>query len=309
MTTPPPDVLDTAFDRLGQWGFDDPNGYVNHGPMVCEALDALGRPAEVESWSLLDSGTPPAIPVEPRRFVWTEALGDCTRAGEWMGYFGRAIADDGWAPVLDEWLPRLLPGVGVALFHGAIRSAHAVRAIETADTPARRAELVRALGYWAALFDHGSPADLTAARSVEDVRLEVVNAAAAAARHYIARPNIIHLHGVTAAMAVSILIDHADEETAATGLAQIRAEHASLYEHSDPVVDVVAPNVEDATLIDAAIVSGEAHAVKLVEAARRGFAATKDPVFLAAAERVTRRGRRATMRQEPSSAINEATSR
>lgn len=285
-------VLDAAFDRLGRWGFDDPDGYVNHGPMACEALDALGRPAEVDSWSRLDSGTPPVTPVEPRLFVWEEALGDDTRAGEWMGYFGHAVAHDGWAPVLGEWLPRLLPGMGAVLFHGAIRCAHAARAIETADTPARRAELVRALGYWAALWAPGCPPDPQAVRGVDDIRLEVAHAAADAARRYLARPNIIHLHGVTAAMAVSILVRHVDEATAAAALAQVRGEHAALYARVEPVSAVAASDIAEATLVDAAIASGEAHAVKLVEACRRGYAATDDPVFVAAAERVVRRGLR-----------------
>ena len=298
MTTPT-DVLDAAFDRLGRWGFDDPGGYVNHGPMVCEALDALGRPAEVDSWSRQDTGTPPVDPVEPRRFVWTEALGDPTRAGEWMGHFERAVADQGWAPVLHEWLPRLLPGLGVALFHGAIRCAHAARAIEAADTPARRAELVRSLGYWAALFGEGQAPDHDALRGEDDVEREVVRAAADAARHYLVRPNIIQLHGVTAAMAVSVLIRHTDEATAAGALAQVKAEQAALWEHTVPVAATPAPEVDEARLIDASIASGDAHAVKLVEAARRGFAATGDPIFLAAAERAARRGLRKLMQEEP----------
>jgi hypothetical protein len=294
------DVLDAAFDRLGRWGFDDPNGYVNHGPMACEALDALCRPLEVDSWSRLETGTPPTNPVAPRRFIWTEALGDVTRAPQWMGYFQRAIADDGWEPVLNEWLPRLLPGMGVALFHGAIRCAHATRAVETADTPARRAELVRALGYWAALFDRGYPPDLASVRGVGDVELAVVHAAADAARHYLARPNIITLHGVTAAMAVSILIRHTDQGAAAAALAQIKAEHAALYDGTDPIPGAAPPDLGQTTLVRAAIASGDAHAVKLVEACFRGFAATDDPVFLAAAERVVRRGLRTLARQEPS---------
>jgi hypothetical protein len=298
--TAPTEVLDAAFDRLGQWGFDDPDGYVNHGPMVCEALDALGRPADVDSWSRLDTGTPPATPVEPHRFVWQEALGDATRAGEWMGYFERAVTDQGWAPILGEWLPRLLPGMGAVLFHGAIRCAHATRAIETADTPARRAELVRSLGYWAALFDTSYPPDLGAVRGVDDIELAVVHAAADAARRYLARPNIIHLHGVTAAMAVSILIRHADDATAAAALAQIRAEHTALYEHTAPVDPPAPPDIDEATLADAAIASGDAHAVKLVEACRRGFAATGDPAFLAAGERVARRGLRRLNRHDAS---------
>lgn len=286
------DVLDAAFDRLGHWGFDDRDGYPNHGPMVCEALDVLGRPDEVDAWSRLDNGTPPTIPVEPDGFVWQDALGDPSRADEWIGYFEVAVADSGWAPVLDEWLPRLLPGIGVVLFHGAIRCAHAVRAIGTADTPARRAELVRALGYWAAFWAPGAAPDLTAVRAVDDAQLEVVQSAADAARRYLTRPNIINLHGVTAAMAVSILIRHVDEATAATALAHVKAENAVLYERTEPVLTVAAPDITEATLVAAAVASGDAHAVKLVEACRRGFAATDDPVFLAAAERVARRGLR-----------------
>jgi len=289
----PTDVLDAAYDRLGRWGFDDPDGYVNHGPMTCEALDALGRPAEVGSWSRLESGTPPTTPVPPRGPLGPEALGDAGRAGEWMGHFEAAVAEAGWAPVLHRWLPRLLPGMGVALFHGAIRCAHATRAIETADTPARRAELVRALGYWAALFEPGYPPQTTSVGADDDVARAVVRAAADAARHYLDRPNIIHLHGVTAAMAVSVLVRHTDEATAATALGQVRAEHAALYEGTEPVTEVPEHDIPRATLIDAAVASGEAHAVKLVEASLRGFDATGDPAFLAAAERVARRGLRA----------------
>lgn len=293
----PTDVLDAAFDRLGRWGFDDPDGYVNHGPMACEALDAMGRSDEVDSWSRIDSGTPPTVPVTPRRFEWTEALGDPRWTAEWMGHFEQAIAHDGWAPVLDEWPPRLLPGMGVALFHGAIRCAHATRAIEAADTAARRAELVRSLGYWAALFEPGHLPDDGAARNVDDIGLAVVHTAADAARCYLARPNIVHLHGVTAAMAVSILVRHTSEAAAANALAQITAEHTALYERTHPIDEVDPPDIDEDTLISAAVASGEAHAVKLVEASLRGFTATDEPVFLAAAERVARRGLRTLMRR------------
>lgn len=303
----PDDVLDAALDRFGRWGFDDPDGYVNHGPMVCEALNALDRPAEVDSWSRSYSGTPPTVPVPPHGHMGVEALGHTGRAPEWLGYFERRIADDGWAPVLDEWLPRLFPGMATALFHGAIRCAHATRAIETADTPARRAELARSLGYWAALLEPGQPPDLTAVRGVDDVELAVVHAAADAARHYLARPNIFQLHGVTAAMAVTILIRHTDEAAGATALAQVTTEHAALWAGSDLIGEVAAPDVHETTLVDAAIASGEAHAVKLVEASRRGFAATGDPAFLAAAERVARRGLRTLARRGPPSRREVAT--
>lgn len=296
MSSDDPRVLDDAYDRLGRWGFDEPGGYVNHGPMACEALDALGRSDQVDGWSRLDDGTPPVEPVAPIGFVWQDSLGDVTRAGEWMGLFAGAVADDGPEGVLAEWLPRLLPAMGVALFHGAIRTAHAARAVTEVDTPARRAELVRALGYWAALWAPGPPVDGAGVAPVDDVRRAIVEAAADGARRYVARPNIINLHGVTAAMAVALLVEHTDEDAARTALAQVHAEHAALYDGVEAATVDAAPDVTATSLVDAAVASGEAHAVKLVEAGRRGWAATGDPAFLAASERVVRRGRRALER-------------
>ncbi|MCB0999452.1 MAG: DUF4243 domain-containing protein [Acidimicrobiales bacterium] len=281
--------LDAAFDRLGRWGFDDPDGFVNHGPMVCEALHELGRFAEVDSWSRQVSGTPPVVVVHPTRFDWTDAIGDLSRTGEWMGYFERSIADEGWSSTLHTWLPRLLPGLGVALFHGAIRTAHAARAVEDVASPSRCAELARSLGYWAGLFEAGAVVDERDLSGGDEPRRGVVEAAAGAAHHYLAKPNIFGLHGVTAAMAVSILVRHVDTDDAVAALAQLRAEHAVLYRGVVPRHEFDVQHLEEATLVEAAVQSGDAHAVKLVEACRRGLAATGDEVFLAAAERVTRR--------------------
>src|SRR3954471_1899566 len=142
-----PTVLDEAYERLAVFGFDEPRGFVNHAPMGCEALAALGRPDDVDRWSRTpDPGNPALAPRRPGHFVWEEALGDGRRTAEWLGYFDRAVTDDGWAPVVALWVPRLLPGLAAALFHGAIRTAPAVRAAAGADTPARRAEVARSLG-------------------------------------------------------------------------------------------------------------------------------------------------------------------
>jgi hypothetical protein len=97
-------------------------------------------------------------PVVPAGFEWRQALGDYHRLGEWIGYFTQAIDGDGWPAVVATWVPRLMPALRTALFHGAIRTAHAVRAIDTADTPPRHGELARALGYWAARYRQGQPA-------------------------------------------------------------------------------------------------------------------------------------------------------
>jgi hypothetical protein len=135
-------------------------------------------------------------------------------------------------------VPRPLPALGTALFHGAIRTAHAVRAIDTADIPPRRAELARALGYWAARYRAGAlPAGDS--RPASDVQRAVVNAAADGARRYLARPTVPHLHGVTGAMALEILAAQipaaaAAAAAAAAGLAQLRAEHTTLYRGVPP---------------------------------------------------------------------------
>jgi hypothetical protein len=163
-------VLDEAYQRLAAFGFDEPHGYVNHAPMGCEALAALGRPDDVDRWSRTpEPGNPAVAPVRPRHFGWEEALGDPRRTAEWLGFFDRAVTEEGWAPVVAQWVPRLLPGLVAALFHGCIRTAHAVRAASLADTPARRAEVARSLGYWAACCTPGAQAHLDTAGTVDDL--------------------------------------------------------------------------------------------------------------------------------------------
>jgi hypothetical protein len=280
-------ALDEAFERLAAASFELPNGFVNHGAMACEALAELGCADEIDSWArrFARVGGASVDPVAPSGFEWRQALGAYGRLPEWIGYFARAIDDDGWPAVVGTWVPRLMPGLRTALFHGAIRTAHAVRAIDAADTPPRRGELARALGYWAARYQAGQPAG--AEGPAEDVRLAVVNAAAAGARRYLARPSIPNLHGVTGAMAVEILAGHIPATAAAAALARVRAEHAALYAGTEPAAEPrpALPRGEELTAV--AVHSLDPHQVKLVEACQRGLAATGDPAFAAAAETVT----------------------
>ena len=51
----------------------------------------------------------------------------------------------------------------------------------------------------------------------------------------VARPDILHPHGVTGAMAVEILVGHIPATAAAAALAQVQAEHAVLYAGVEPV--------------------------------------------------------------------------
>src|SRR5580700_5198578 len=86
-------ALDDAFDRMGTSDFELPNGFVNHGPMACEALAALGCDDDIDSWArrfAAQSGNA-VEPVAPIAFDWFEALGDYERLAEWIGYFDARI--------------------------------------------------------------------------------------------------------------------------------------------------------------------------------------------------------------------------
>jgi hypothetical protein len=286
-------ALDEAFERMAAASFELPNGFVNHGAMACEALAKLGCTGEIDGWArrFAQVGGAPVEPVAPASFEWQQALGDYDRLPEWIGFFAGAVDEGGWSAVVRTWVPRLMPGLRTALFHGAIRTAHAVRAIDAADTEPRRGELARALGYWAARNQAGQPTGTGEpaddADDADDVRLAVVHDAAQGARHYLARPDIVHLHGVTGAMAVEILAGHIPASAAAAALAQVRAEYAVLYARTQPVAELRPVSPRGSELVQAAVSSLDPHQVKLVEACRRGFAATGDPAFAAAAQTVT----------------------
>jgi hypothetical protein len=272
--------------------FELPNGFVNHGPMVCEALAALGREEAIDPWArrftqMVGDGPTAVAPRSFAEFDWQDALGAYERLPEWLGYFDGAIAGDGWSSVAELWLPRLLPGAATALFHGAIRTAHAVRAVVAVETSPRRAELARALSYWAARFRPGQPTE--AVEPVGAVVRSLSEAAANAAGHYLAAPNIFNLHGVTGAMALELLVDHIGPEASLAGLAQIQAEHAAMFVGTHPVGRVERAGHWDDELAGLAATGGDAHQVKLVEACRRGFAIGGDSLFAAAAEQVSGR--------------------
>jgi hypothetical protein len=283
-TTP---ALDEALERMAAASFELPNGFVNHGAMACEALATLDCTDEIDSWArrFARAGGESVGPVVPTGFEWRQALGDYHRLPEWMGYFTLAIDDDGWPAVVAAWVPRLMPALRTALFHGAIRTAHAVRAIDAVDTPPRRGELARALGYWAARYQEGQPASSLPPGG--DLRVAVVRSAADGARRYLARPDIVRLHGVTGAMAVEILAAHIPATDGAAALAQVHAEHAALYAGIEPVTQPHPASPPGTDLTVAAVRSLDPHQVKLVEACQRGHAATGDPAFAAAAETVT----------------------
>ncbi len=286
------EALDDALDRMARLDFELANGFVNHGPMACEALATLGCNDHIAGWANwfvehVDRGPDPVHPSRGGEDRWTDALGDYARLPEWIGYFQHALATDGWPAVVERWVPLLMPALSTALFHGAIRTAHAVRAITVVENRPRREELARSLGYWAARYRPGaSPA---APVVVEDTRAAVAGEAARAARHYLARPGIVHLHGVTGAMAVELLVDHLAPADGNAALAQVRADHGALF-RGEPEAATTAATTWDPEVVRLAAASRDAHQVKLVEACRRALAVADDPAFAAAAIRTTHPG-------------------
>ncbi len=149
---PESDVLDGALARLASTSPDHAGGLSNHGPMVCEALLRLGRPDAVAPW--LDAYMPSleAAPGKGSPIAldeWAGALGQRRRYPDWVARFERELAAGPWADVVGGWAPRLVAGSMATAAHGLIRTAHATRAIEEAETPERRHELAAGLAYWA----------------------------------------------------------------------------------------------------------------------------------------------------------------
>lgn len=150
-----PDPLDTALARLHRHGPEYGGGLSDHGPMVVEALAALGREDAILPW--LDAyeprlESPPVPKSEIALDRWRDALGRENPA-EWLVLFERELERQGWRALLTTWLPRLAPGLIAGAAHGAIRTAHAARAIAAKETPARQAELARGLAYWASCWE------------------------------------------------------------------------------------------------------------------------------------------------------------
>lgn len=154
MSTDPHDealaVFATTAPEFGRWGLS------NHGPMVTEVLEYLGRPDDIGPWvaryrARLDPSPPMAVTPLGAAW-WPEALGQPERYPEWLAFFEAEMADRPVRAVVAEWVPRLVPGTIAAAAHGLIRTGHGLRALSRADTPARRLEVATGLAYWASRY-------------------------------------------------------------------------------------------------------------------------------------------------------------
>lgn len=287
-------LLDEAYEQLAHAAAELPNGFVNHGPMACEALCVLGYEDRIPELARRYASATVQVeasadPLDVGR--WWAALGHIELLHAWTAFFARSLADEGWRSVVRRWVPRLSPAMDSVLFHGMIRTAHAVRAVQATATEPRTAELARALGYWAARYDTGrTAAQVGPSAVVGDVSMDamslVLREAELAARRYIARPTVVLLHGVTGAMALALLLGHLDETDADRTVRQLARVARALAPDAPPP----APPGSTATfegLAALAVESGDVHQIKLVEACRRADRETHIDTFATAAASAT----------------------
>jgi hypothetical protein len=149
------DVMDEALDLLESAGPEYGPGFSNHAPMAAEALLAMGRGDAVIPWvtgyrKRLPGNPEPGLPVFSG--YWFEALGSIGRYADWVACFEEELRDEEWCTFLNMWVPRMLPGMVGAAWHGAIRTGHAVRSLNREESPGKIRELARAMAYWAARY-------------------------------------------------------------------------------------------------------------------------------------------------------------
>ncbi len=156
-------------------------GGSNHAPMAADALAAGGRGDLVAPWVerygarlQFASLTGAAIDLAAR----PAALGDYSRRFDWVATFAAELQSSTPAQVFAQAWPLLGPGFFAAGWHGFLRAAHAFRAVQREDTPARRLELAHGLGFWAARHEvlPGAPgaspqSGLTVAQALAQVPL------------------------------------------------------------------------------------------------------------------------------------------
>lgn len=141
-------ALDEALEALHGTDPEFGNGLSNHGPMACEALEALGAsdriPAFVTFYRKRLEPMPPAHPLT----AWADELGQPGARADLIATM-EARTDDPDALVASV-VPELLSGIVAGAMHGLLRTAHAYRAWTRQPSPARAREVAHGLGYWAA---------------------------------------------------------------------------------------------------------------------------------------------------------------
>lgn len=147
-----PAALDQVLTQLHRTDPEFDGGLSNHGPMACEALEAMGATEQIEPFFRRYRGRlEPLSPAKPLA-DWTAARGDPQARAALVASMDAQRRRVGPEALVGATLPDLLPGLVGAAFHGLLRTAHAYRAWTRHPTEARATELAHGLGYWAARY-------------------------------------------------------------------------------------------------------------------------------------------------------------
>jgi hypothetical protein len=288
---PDEDILDAVYENYAQSSpFLPVTHFTDHATMGSEALVGLGLGRRVEPWIARHPehayrAASTGIEIRTR---WATALGRSDCHGDWLIELERELREERFEDVLARWVPRFAHQVGTLLFHGLIRTGHAVRALDHRDTPARRGELARGLALWAIGIKSPPPADRTDSAERRAPEVEIPRFAKAAAAAFINDPSIPNVHLLTGAMAYLLIADHLDAGVHRIALASFSKTHAktlaNLADAERRAWGAPTPPLDDRELER---LSGEAdpHPIKLTEAALRAYELTEEELFLKAAGR------------------------
>ena len=292
---PDEDVLDTVYRKYERsHPFLPITHFIDHSTMGSEALVALGLGHKVLDWISRHRVRPYEAPSTGVTIssAWREALGRKECHGDWLRFFESELREGSFGGVLAAWVERFAHDVGPFLFHGLIRTAHAVRSLEQKDTQARRMELAHALALWAiGVKSPASPRD--SANRHLDPTAEIIRCARAGAATFIVKSTIPNLHLITGAMAYMMIAHHFDSSVNGVAAAAFRRTHEKAIRDFDrsrlQSLSAPVPSLDDSH-IEALAKNTDAHPIKLTEAALRAYQATGDDLFMKAAGKVQHYG-------------------
>jgi hypothetical protein len=133
-------ILDRLIQQTLHYHFEYRDYLANHLPMALAALGSLGA-SDNQLQQYFDYYAPRLEPARPASVSishenWREHVGNRNHFAAYLDFFTNEIATRGRETGLRAWLPKLLPGIGAAAFHGLIRLAYGVERLSATETAA-----------------------------------------------------------------------------------------------------------------------------------------------------------------------------
>jgi hypothetical protein len=276
------DALSSVYRRFSPAEPELANGFAEHAPMGAEAMLELGAaPERVLAWADLHHPS-------------HDVVASSTAIGDARTVISAEVEALGWRAAAEQHVARLMPYADAHLFHGMIRTAHAVRALERGVGVAGQHELTTALACWTAWAPVPSawPEAPTTGRVDEapddapaDAVEAILDAATRGAAAHLLRPSIVTLHAVTAPMALLLLIGLVEPSVRRQGAEVLGRTHAR---YPPAPSDRGRAGAWPDDVADRVVMAWDAHPAKLAEASQRAHRMTGAPVFIDVVDRIGR---------------------